>query len=272
MKQIALPLIVIRGAGDLASGVALRLYNSGLRRILLLEKENPLAVRRTVAFSEAAHAGSMQVEGVQAVRIKHVSEMEQQWADGSIPLLVDPEASCLQDIQADVLVDAILAKKNMGSHQGMASLVIGLGPGFCAGEDVHLVIETMRGHYLGRVIQQGKALPNTGAPAPVQGYSLERVFWAQEDGTFYSNRNIGDIVEKGDELGTFEGASGQHTFKACLPGVIRGLIRSGTTVKKRTKLGDVDPRADIDYIDEVSDKGLAIGGGVLEAILAFLLR
>ncbi len=272
MENISLPLIVIRGAGDLASGVAMRLYKSGLRKILFLETEHPLAVRRTVAFSEAVHAGTMCVEGIHAVHVKDIHELEKHWEQGHIPLLIDTQGHCLEALQADVVVDAILAKKNLGTHKGMASLVIGLGPGFSAGHDVHAVIETMRGHYLSRVIYDGCALPNTGAPAPVQGYSVERVFWAHEAGTFYTERSIGDLVEKGDTLGYLEGPSGKHVFKAVFAGVIRGLLRTETPVKMRTKLGDVDPRADIKYIDEVSDKGLAIGGGVLEAIMAFMVK
>ncbi len=266
-----IPTIVIRGAGDLASGVALRLYRAGLRHILFLETAHPLAVRRTVSFSEAVYMGSAQVEGVQATCISRIEQVQEQWQAGQIPLLVDAQALCLQDFKAHVLIDAILAKKNLGTHKGMADFVIGLGPGFMAGSgadaQVHAVVETMRGHYLSRVITQGSAMANTGAPAPVMGYSVERVFWAEAEGFFTTSRSIGDVVEAGEEIGRLNDTPLCARFR----GVIRGLLRHGTPVKARTKLADVDPRVAIDYCDEVSDKGLAIGGGVLEALLGHFL-
>ncbi len=272
MCSLDMPLIVLRGAGDLASGVALRLYRAGLTKLLFLETAHPLAVRRTVSFSEAVYAGSSTVEQISAVLVQDCANLETVWATGAIPLLVDPQGHCLATLQADVLVDAILAKKNLGTHKEMASLVIGLGPGFVAGQgaeaDVHVVVETMRGHYLGRVIRQGAAMPNTGAPALVQGYSTERVHWAHEAGLFTTTCSIGQVVEKGAEIGQVNGKA----FYANFAGVIRGLLRDNTPVKERTKLGDVDPRCDIEYCDEVSDKGLAIGGGVLEAIVQYMLH
>ncbi len=272
MRDVTLPLIVLRGAGDLASGVALRLYRAGLTRIVFLETPSPLAVRRTVSFSEAVYGGSSTVEGIHVELVTEPSQMQAVWDKGALPLMVDPEGSCLAQLQADVLVDAILAKKNIGTHKGMARFVIGLGPGFTAGQDatadVHAVVETMRGHYLGRVIRQGSAIPNTGAPAPVKGFSVERVHWAHEEGIFTTQCHIGEVIQEGAELGQVNG----KPFHANFTGVIRGLLRDNTPVKYRTKLGDVDPRCDIDYCDEVSDKGLSIGGGVLEAIMHFMLQ
>ncbi len=272
MRDFTLPLIVLRGAGDLASGVALRLYRAGLTKIVFLETPKPLAVRRTVSFSEAVYDGSSTVEEVRAELVADVSSLHAVWDKGALPLMVDPEGACLTHLQADILVDAILAKKNIGTHKGMARFVIGLGPGFTAGQgavgDVHAIVETMRGHYLGRVIRQGVAIPNTGAPAPVKGFSVERVHWAQEDGVFTTQCQIGEIVQKGAEIGQVNG----KPLYANFTGVIRGLLRDQTPVKQRTKLGDVDPRCDIDYCDEVSDKGLSIGGGVLEAIVHFLMQ
>ncbi len=273
MQDISkLPLIVVRGAGDLATGVAVRLYRAGLTKILLLETENPLAVRRTVAFSEAVYGESATVENIQAVLEKKALNLEKHWQAGHIPLLVDPQAASLQALEADVLVDAILAKKNLGTRKDMAKLVIGLGPGFTAGDDVHVVIETMRGHSLGRVIQRGSALPNTGAPEAVLGYTIERVFWAEEEGIFTTKHNIGDKVKKGDAIGKVVSDYNEQFINAKFDGVIRGLLRNDTPVKKRTKLGDVDPRGEVEFCSLVSDKGLSIGGGVLEAIMPNLLK
>ncbi len=266
-----LPLIVIRSAGDIASGVALRLYRAGFTKILFLESGNPLAVRRTVAFSEAVYSDTAIVEGVQATLIKNFDNMEnleQHWQKGHIPLLVDPMGNCLSKIHADFLVDAILAKKNLGTHKDMAKMVIGLGPGFTAGDDVHKVVETMRGHTLGRVINTGKALANTGVPEAVQGYTIERVFWAEFDGLFTTDCEIKDIVKKDDILGKVSNDKQEQIFTAQFDGVVRGILRNNTEVTKRTKLGDVDPRTQVTYCDLVSDKGLAIGGGVLEIILS----
>ena len=272
MSSYKLPLIVLRGAGDLATGVALRLYRAGLTKILLLEKDNPLAVRRTVAFSEAFYVKIATVENVQAVHVQNINDLDVIWKKNQIPLLIDPNAQCLRNLQVDILIDAILAKKNLGTNKNMAKLVIALGPGFTAGKDkntdVHAIVETMRGHYLSRVIYEGQAIPNTGCPAPVQGFSTERVFWAEEDGIFNTHHQIGNLVKKDDELGRVN----KQIFFAKFDGIIRGLLRDQTPVTKRTKLGDIDPRCDIDYCHEASDKALAIGGGVLEIIMQYLLK
>ncbi len=269
----SLPLIVIRGAGDLASGLALRLYHAGLRKILFLETENPLAVRRTVAFCEAVHTNTATVEGVQSVLVQNIENLQQYWDDGRMPLFIDKKADCLDKLKANVLVDATLAKKNLGTHKGMAELVIGVGPGFSSAQDgdVHVVIESMRGHTLGRVIGNGAALANTGVPEAVKGYTSERVFWAEFDGIFTTTLDIRSAVKKGDVLGKVSNAEQEQLFTANFDGVVRGILRSGTLVTQRTKLGDVDPRGQVEYCDLVSDKGLSIGGGVLEVVVAKIL-
>lgn len=265
MENIS-PIIVMRGAGDLATGVALRLYRAGLTHIAMLETSNPLAVRRTVAFCEAVPHGSMTVEGITARKADSPADVANIWTDGHIPVLVDPKGDTLSDLAPDVFVDAIIAKKNIGTRTDQASLVIGLGPGFTAGEDVHVVIETKRGHHLGRTIHAGAAAPNTGIPGNIGGHTINRVYWAEHEGTFTTSHDIGDLIEEGDVLGMVN----DTPVKATLSGVIRGLLRNNTPVRTRTKLGDIDPRGTIQYCGEVSDKALAIGGGVLEAITAHL--
>ena len=256
------PTIVIRGAGDLATGIALRLYRAGLRNIIMLETAHPLAVRRTVAFSECVNRDEMTVEGITAEHITSSAHVSKVWEAGNIPVLVDPEGTSLPSLRPEVVVDAIIAKRNLGTNIAMAPLVIGLGPGFTAGKDVHAVIETMRGHFLGRVITDGPAEPNTGIPGMIGGYAIERVCWAENEGTFTTPHDIGDIVAKGDELGRVNDAP----IIAKVSGVIRGLLRDKTPVKQRTKLGDVDPRGTVSYCDQASDKSMSVGGGVLEAI------
>ena len=260
--NVALPTVVIRGAGDLATGVALRLYRAGLRNIVMLETANPLAVRRTVAFSECVHSQTITVEGVTAVYTPTPELVSEVWASGEIPVLVDPKGTTVAQLQPEVVVDAIIAKRNLGTFMTMAPLVIGLGPGFTAGEDVHAVVETMRGHHLGRVIKDGSAEPNTGIPGAIGGYALERVCWAETKGIFTTTRDIGETIAEGDELGHVN----DIPVLTKLSGVIRGLLRSGTPVKQRTKLGDIDPRSTISYCNLASDKAMAIGGGALEAI------
>ncbi len=256
------PTIVIRGAGDLATGVALRLYRAGLSNIVMLETANPLAVRRTVAFSECVNREEMTVEGMTAEYVTCSSHASKTWAAGNIPVLVDPNAATLSRLQPEVLIDAIIAKRNLGTEMSMAPLVIGLGPGFTAGKDVHTVVETMRGHSLGRVITDGPAEPNTGIPGTIGGYAIERVCWAEETGIFTTTHDIGDTISEGEELGRVN----ETPVIAKLSGVVRGLLRDNTPVRQRTKLGDVDPRGAVSYCNQASDKAMAIGGGVLEAI------
>lgn len=262
--------ILIRGAGDLATGVALELYESGLKHLLLLERPQPMAVRRLVAFSEAVYAGRIVVEGIMAVRIDSLEQAAAAWDKGEIPVLVDPGMTCLKEVQPQILVDALIAKRNTGVHPGMASLVIGLGPGFTAGKDVHCVVETHRGHGLGEIRTIGSALPNTGIPGPVLGKSLERLLRAPMDGVFTACRTIGDMVQEGETVGQVDAHGTVAPVTALTSGVIRGLLRSGVVVEKGLKLGDVDPRGETWRCRRVSDKARAVGQGVLRAVCAHL--
>ena len=255
-------LVLIRGAGDLASGIALRLHHAGLR-LVLLDLEKPTAIRRTVCFSQALIFGRWQVEDVCAVRAETPEDVEAAWAAGEIPVLADPDCRCLSWLRPDALVDAILAKRNLGTRISDAPVVIGVGPGFTAGEDCHCVIETMRGHTLGRCIYAGSAIPNTNIPGLIGGFAGERVLRAPDTGVFCQTAEIGDLVSAGDTVGTVNGLP----MRCTISGVLRGLLADGTPVTKGMKAGDVDPRGEKDYCYTVSDKALAVGGGVLEALL-----
>ncbi|WP_228130136.1 selenium-dependent molybdenum cofactor biosynthesis protein YqeB [Desulfotalea psychrophila] len=266
--MIELPTVVIRGAGDLATGVALRLYRAGFKRILMLEQEKPLAVRRTVSFSEIVYAKGHRVEEVGAILATSQADVLSAWKGGDIPVLVDPELSCLAEMDVDILVDAILAKKNLGTRRDHAPLVIGLGPGFSAGDDVDRVVETKRGHFLGRLITDGPATANSGKPGAVMGYTTERVIWAEQAGFYTSPLQIGALVEAGDVIGSVDGVP----FCTEISGVLRGLLPTDIQVGKRCKLADIDPRGLVNYCDSVSEKALAIGGGVLEAVCSYTLN
>lgn len=255
----------MRGAGDLATGVALRLYRSGFRRLLLLETAHPLAVRRLASFSEAVYLKTVMVEGIRARLIDDAALAEECWKKNEIALIIDPGAQSVPVSGPDVVIDAIIAKKNIGTRINDAPLVIGLGPGFTAGVDVHSVIETMRGHNLGRVIYQGAAQPDTGIPGSIGGYSKERLLRAPTSGTFVTACDIGDRVSVGDRVATVDGTP----VTAAISGVLRGLLRNETPVTTGTKLGDIDPRSNKEFCATASDKALAIGGGVLEAILHY---
>lgn len=252
----------------MASAVAWRLYMANLRRILMLEIQNPMAVRREVAFCEAIHDGQKEVEGVKAVSADGIDAIKACWQGNAIAVAADPRWRSLSKIKPGVVVDAILAKKNMGTNANEAELVIGLGPGFSAGKDVHLVIETNRGHHLGRIITSGAAEPNTGIPGSIGGYSAERVLRAPAGGKFNAQKKIGDYVNKDDVVGLVEEAK----VNAGIDGVLRGLIRSGSNVSEGLKLGDIDPRGEASYCYTISDKARAIGGSVLEAILRIFNR
>lgn len=254
-------LVVIRGAGDIATGVALRLLRSGFS-VILCEIARPTAIRRTVCFSEAVTKGETAVEGVLARRAA-VEEVPALLAAGVVPVLVDPDVRCLAALAPGVLVDAILAKRNLGTRLDMAPVVVAVGPGFTAGVDCHAVVETMRGHYLGRVIYQGSALPNTNIPGLIGGYAGERVLRAPADGVFQGERSIGDTVQAGDVAGYVAG----HPMTCTIAGTLRGLIADGVCVTRGMKCGDVDPRCVPRHCLCASDKALAVGGGVLEATL-----
>ena len=254
--------VVIRGAGDLASGVALRLWRAGMD-VVLLDVEKPTAIRRTVAFSEAIVHGEQTVEDVTA-RLATAETAEETLAAGMIPVLVDPEGRSIPTLRPDALVDAILAKRNLGTEITDAPVVIGVGPGFTAGVDCHAVVETMRGHTLGRVIREGAAIPNTGIPGLIGGFAGERVLRAPAAGLFHPLRDIGDAVTEGEVLATVEG----KPMAATLTGTLRGILPEGTEVFPGMKAGDIDPRCQRSHCFTASDKALAVGGGVLEAILA----
>lgn len=256
-------LIVIRGGGDLATGVALRLYRSGMD-VVICETAVPTSIRRTVCFSEAVRLGEMMVEGVTARRAVS-EEVPALLAAGIIPVLVDPEGACIPGLRPDAVVDAILAKRNLGTSMDMAPIVVAAGPGFTAGVDCHAAVETMRGHYLGRVIYEGSPLPNTNIPGLIGGYAGERVLRAPADGVFEGAKKIGDRVEAGDVAGYVDGAP----MVCTTGGTLRGLLADGVPVTKGMKSGDVDPRCEEAHCRCASDKALAVGGGVLEAILHF---
>ena len=255
-------LVLIRGAGDIATGIALRLHRSGIS-VVMTDLPKPTAIRRTVCFSQAIVLGRCTVEDVDAVCVGQPEEAAAVLAEGRIPVLADPEAKAIAALKPDAVVDAILAKKNLGTAITDAPVVVAVGPGFTAGTDCHAVVETMRGHYLGRVIYNGSALPNTNIPGLIGGYAGERVLRAPADGIFHTCREIGDVVKAGDVAGTVEG----EPMVCTIDGVLRGLLADGTPVHKGMKSGDVDPRCKIDHCYCASDKALAVGGGVLEAIL-----
>ena len=255
-------LTLIRGAGDLATGIALRLRRSGIA-VVMTDLARPTAIRRTVAFSEAIVHGETTVEDAAARFAADADEARALLAQGVIPVLADPKCACREALRPDALVDAILAKRNLGTRITDAPVVVGVGPGFTAGEDCHAVVETMRGHTLGRVIYSGSALPNTNIPGLIGGFAGERVLRAPADGEFRSVHRIGDLVKAGDVAGYVAG----EPMVCTIDGVLRGLIADGIPVHKGMKSGDVDPRGNIENCYTASDKALAVGGGVLEAIL-----
>jgi len=261
-------IIAVKGAGEMASAVAWRLYMSNFKKILMLETDYPLAVRREVSFCEAVHEGEKEIENVRAVRTQTHDEIERCWEKNEIAVMVDPHWQTITAIQSAVSVDAVLAKKNLGTHMSEAPLVIGLGPGFYAGKDVHLVIETNRGHNLGIIITSGEAQPNTGTPGPIAGLTEERVLRSPVAGQFLSVRHISECVKKNEIIGSVAGVE----VRSGIEGVLRGLIRSNSQVTKGLKIGDIDPRGERSYCFTISDKARAISGSVLEAILRFYNR
>lgn len=256
-------LVVIRGAGDIATGIALRLYRAGMQ-VVMCDLAQPTSIRRTVCFSEAIRLGETTIEGVRGVLCEDAEVARLAAQSACVAVMADPKASCVSELHPDVLVDAILAKRNLGTTRGMAPVVIGVGPGFTAQVDVDAAVETMRGHYLGRVYYTGSPLPNTAIPGLIGGYAGERVLRAPADGTFTPCVKIGDEVKAGTVCGTVAG----QPMVATIDGVVRGLLQEGVAVTQGMKSGDVDPRCHPEYITMASDKALAVGGGVLEAILS----
>ena len=298
-------LIICRGAGDLATGIIHRLHRAG-HRVIALETDYPAAIRRQVSFCEAVYDGSAAVEGVTARLVPALADAEtdtetysgindtpaahivsEKWDSsaieavleaGEVPLLIDPKGESVALLKPDVVVDAIIAKKNLGTTIDMAPLVIGVGPGFTAGQDVHLVIESMRGHNLARIITDGMAQPNTGVPGNIAGFTSERVIHAPAAGYIHDVRKIGDIVQKGDEIAriypdkeSYDNALSEYVpVNATITGIIRGLIREGYYFRKGFKIADIDPReSELTNCFTISDKARSIAGSVLEAVSAF---
>ena len=298
-------LIICRGAGDLATGIIHRLHRAG-HRVIALETDYPAAIRRQVSFCEAVYDGSAAVEGVTARLVPALADAEtdtetcsgindtpaahivsEKWDSsaieavleaGEIPLLIDPKGESITLLRPDVVVDAIIAKKNLGTTINLAPLVIGVGPGFTAGHDVHLVIESMRGHNLARIITDGMAQPNTGVPGNIAGFTSERVIHAPAAGYIHDVRKIGDIVQKGDEIAriypdkeSYDNALSEYVpVNATITGIIRGLIREGYYFREGFKIADIDPReSELTNCFTISDKARSIAGSVLEAVSAF---
>ena len=271
MKQDA--LILVRGGGDLATGTIHRLWSAGLR-VLVLEAEHPAAIRRQVSLCEAVYEGEATVEGLRAVRIEALAQAEEVWNQNAVPVLVDPKGESIAQARPDVLVDAILAKKNLGTARDMAPLTIALGPGFTAGQDVDAVVETKRGHRLGRIIREGSAIANTGIPGIIGGYGKERVIHAATAGVFENVRRIGDIVAEGETIAQIRTADGAITpVTTQITGILRGLLRSGYPVTPGFKVADVDPRKEeLSNCFLISDKARCIAGSVLELVCAQLWK
>lgn len=263
--------VLIKGAGDLATGIACRLHHSGFA-VMMTELAQPTAVRRTVAFSRAVYEGKAVVEDVTGVLCRNLEEAKEVLKRDQIAVLIDEECCVREQWRPGVFVDAVIAKKNTGTKITDAPVVIGVGPGFTAGTDCHCVIETKRGHDLGRCIWEGSAVPDTGVPGIIGGYGLERLVRASADGIFCQKEPIGSRVKRGQTVGYVEMENSREPVKAQIDGVLRGILQDGVTVRKGMKAGDVDPRDVEKNCYTVSDKARAIGGGVLEAILSMEKR
>ena len=266
-------LIIVRGAGDLATGTIHRLKKSGFH-LLVLETDHPAAIRRQVALSEAVYSGSTCVENVEAVWIESVEQMRQVWEEGKVPVLVDPKGESIRLLKPKVVVDAILAKKNLGTTRNMAPLTIALGPGFTAGVDVDFVVETKRAHRLGPIYRERTSLPNTGVPGVIGGYGAERVIHAEKAGVFRNVCAIGDIVSAGETIAEIETPDGiRAPVTTRIAGILRGLLRDGYPVTPGFKVADVDPRREeLENCFLISDKARCIAGSVLELIAANLWK
>ena len=257
-------LIIIRGAGDLATAVAIRLHNSGFR-VVCLEVAKPTVIRRTVSFAQAVFEGQACVENVRA-RLVSIDDIDKTFSEDVVPVLIDPAGDAIRILHPAVLIDAIIAKRNLGTTRNMAPFTVALGPGFVAGVDVDCVVETARGHNLARLIYSGSAAPNTGIPGNIEGFTSERVIHSPCSGTFRSVKNIGDIVAKGDVIAEVNGMP----VYATIDGMIRGLLHDGLDVPEHFKIADIDPRGSrADYLT-CSDKARALGGAVLEAVMNYL--
>ena len=254
-------LVIIKGAGDLATGIAYRLLRSGFQ-VVMTELAQPMAIRRTAAFAEVVFSGQVVVEGVIAVKTEFANVVTV-INEGKIPVVVDPEATLVKKLKPLVVVDAILAKRNIGTKLEDAPIVIGVGPGFTAGKDVHAVVESKRGHYLGKVITEGPAAADTGIPGDIGGYTKERILRAPCSGTFKGLSKIGDQVAVGQIVAYVN----EEPVIASIAGTLRGLLHDELIVNEGLKIGDIDPRCILEHCFSISDKARSIGGGVLEAIL-----
>ncbi|MCI5679061.1 MAG: EF2563 family selenium-dependent molybdenum hydroxylase system protein [Bacteroidales bacterium] len=260
-------LVIVRGGGDIATGTIYKLFQCGFR-VLILETENPSAIRRNVAFSEAVYNGTQTVEGLTCTLAKTVEEAVSLLEERRLTMLIDPVGECIGQLRPMAVVDGILAKKNLGTHKTMAPITVALGPGFTAGEDVDAVIETMRGHSLGRVIYEGEAIKNTGIPGVIAGFSKERVLHSPAAGVMRNVKKITDTVGKGETIALIETKEGDIPVVATIDGLLRGLIRDGYPVTKGFKIADIDPRLqEYENCFTISDKARCIAGGVVEAIL-----
>ena len=260
-------LILVRGGGDLATGTIYKLKKCGFP-VLILETANPSAIRRNVAFCEAVYQGTQTVEDMTCYLAESLTQAEQFLLEGKLTVLVDPMGESVSKLRPLAVVDAILAKKNLGTNRNMAPITVALGPGFTAGVDVDAVVETMRGHNLGRVLWSGTAAANTGIPGVIGGFGKERVIHCPAKGILRNVKHITDTVSKGEVVALVETENGLVPVEATLDGILRGLIRDGYPVDVGFKMADIDPRAD-EYINcfTISDKARCIAGGVLEAIL-----
>lgn len=265
-------LIIVRGGGDLATGTIYKLWSAGFF-VVVLETQYPAAIRRQVSLCEAVYGGETSVEDMSGVLAFDEDEVFSVLEEGKVPVVVDPEGKFIAKWKPEVVVDGILAKRNLGTHKEMAPLTIALGPGFCAGKDVDVVIETKRGHNLGRVIREGEAYPNTGIPGNIGGYTSERVIHSEKRGILKNKKNIGDIVKKGEVIAVIEGEGEATLVRATIDGILRGLIRDGFPVTDGFKIADIDPRKEeLENCFTISDKARCIGGSVLEVVCRYFLE
>ncbi|MGZ6365680.1 MAG: selenium-dependent molybdenum cofactor biosynthesis protein YqeB [Ktedonobacteraceae bacterium] len=264
-------LVAVKGAGDLATGVMHRLKRAGFA-VMATELAHPTVLRRTVAFAEAIAQGQMTVEGITAQHANSIEDMRVILENNFVPILIDPDGIALEKMQPDVLVEATLLKYNSGIHMNDAPVVIALGPGYEAGKDAHAVIETNRGHNLGRVYLKGSAEANTGVPGTIGGYAGERLLRTPCAGRLYGKHQIGDQILEGDVVAIIQSDEATAPITAAIPGILRGLVRDELEVSAGMKVGDIDPRAIREHCFTISDKSRAIGGGVLEAILYFMTK
>lgn len=256
-------IVIVRGGGDIASGAIQKLYRSGFK-VLVLETETPSAIRRKVAFCEAVYEKEIEIEGIKARLVTDDEEIQECWDSDVLPVMIDSRGKVIERLKPLAVVDGILAKQNFGTKRSMAPITIALGPGFSAPEDVDIIIETMRGHNLGRIIEEGRASENTGVPGIIAGFGIERVIYSDYSGVIINIEKIGNVVEKGDVIAVV----GDNEIYASISGVLRGIIRDGYKVKKGLKIADIDPRiSEKDNCFTISDKARNIGGAVLESIL-----